>query len=65
MLLVVLGHTWASPKVQGGPFELFRAMGGFLGGEGRLFGTFQGGDRPPLCPRMIVISLVVLVSLEL
>ena len=40
-------HTWASQKVQGGPSEIFIAMGGFLGGEGPLFGTFQGGDRPP------------------
>ena len=45
-------HTWASQKVQGGPSEIFIAMGGFLGGEGPLFGTFQGGP-PPLAPPVL------------
>ena len=39
-------HTWASPKVQGGPFEFFIAMGGFLGGGGLPFWDFSGGDDP-------------------
>ena len=42
-------HTWASPKVQGGPFEFFIAMGGFLGGGGSPFWDFSGGGRPPPC----------------
>ena len=35
------------PKSPGGPFEFFIAMGGFVGGEGGLFGTFQGGAAHP------------------
>ena len=37
----------------GGPSEIFIAMGGFLGGEGPLFGTFQGGAAPPWPPPVL------------
>ena len=40
-------HTWASQKVQGGPSEIFIAMGGFLGGGGSPFWDFSGGAALP------------------